>query len=91
MLDGSVALRTYDYVSGNIRYMSIEIEPPPAKKVLPKLAYDRCDSAVILGMSPASLDRLVKRGLIRPSRALHKPMFALTELERFLRETVGDV
>jgi hypothetical protein len=62
-----------------------------AKPALPKLAYDRRGSATMLGISPASLDRLVQRGLIKPSRALYKPMFAVTELERFLRETAGEI
>jgi hypothetical protein len=56
---------------------------------LPKLAYNRREAAAMLGISPASLDRLVQRGLLKPSRALHKPLFAVTELERFLRETTG--
>jgi hypothetical protein len=54
-----------------------------------KLAHDRREAAAMLGISPASLDRLVQRGLLKPSRALHKPLFAVTELERFLRETTG--
>lgn len=54
---------------------------------LTKLACDRRESAAMLGISPASLDRLVQRGLLKPSRALHKPLFAISELERFLRET----
>ena len=45
----------------------------------------------MLGISPASLDRLVQRGLIKPCRALHKPLFAVSELERFLRETTGAI
>jgi len=58
---------------------------------LPKLAYDRREAAAVLGISPASLDRLVQRGLLKPSRALYKPLFAISELERFLRETTGVV
>jgi hypothetical protein len=53
------------------------------------LAFDRREAAVRLGISPASLDRLVQRGLLKPSRALRKPLFAIWELERFLRETTG--
>jgi len=63
----------------------------PANPALPKLAYNRRESATALGISTASLDRLVKRGLLKPSRALYNPMFALAELERFLRETTGSV
>ena len=53
----------------------------------PKLALTRVEAADALDVSPATLDRLVKRGLIRPSRALRRPLFAIAEIERFLRET----
>lgn len=56
-----------------------------------KLAHSRREAAAMLNISPASLDRLVQRGLLRPCRALHKPLFAVSELERFLRETTGSV
>jgi len=52
-----------------------------------KLALSRIEAAEALGIAPASLDRLVKRGLIHPSRAMRRPMFPTWELERFLRET----
>lgn len=42
-------------------------------------------------MSAVSVDRLVKRGLLRPSRATRRPMFPTWELERFLRETVHTI
>jgi hypothetical protein len=64
-----------------------QIHPRP----LPKLAYNRQEAATMLGISPASLDRLVTRGLLKPSRALHKPLFALSELQRFLNETTGAI
>ena len=53
----------------------------------PKLALTRVEAADALDVSPATLDRLVKRGLLHPSRALRKPLFAIAEIERFLRET----
>jgi predicted site-specific integrase-resolvase len=53
----------------------------------PKLALTRVEAADALNISPATLDRLVKRGLIRPSRALRRPLFSIAEIERFLRET----
>lgn len=58
---------------------------------LPKLAVSRLEAAQIISVSPASLDRLVERGLLKPSRALRKPLFLITELERFLRETTGTI
>jgi hypothetical protein len=62
---------------------------PATAKPLNKLAFNRREAATMLGMSPASLDRLVARGLLKPSRALRRPLFAIAELERFLRETTG--
>jgi hypothetical protein len=64
---------------------------PAGSRSLQKLAFNRREAAAMLGISPASLDRLVVRGLLKPSRALHKPLFAISELERFLRETSGSI
>lgn len=52
-----------------------------------KLALTRVEAAAALGISPATTDRLVKRGLLHPSRATRRPIFSIKELERFLRET----
>ena len=56
-------------------------------KALVPLAYSRAEAAQLLGISTISLDRLCRRGLIRPSRALRKPLFTKAELQRFLSET----
>lgn len=53
----------------------------------PKLALSRKEAAEALGISTMTLDRLVARGLIHPSRATRRPMFPIPELERFLRDT----
>jgi hypothetical protein len=55
------------------------------------LAYTRREAAHALSTSPATLDRLVQRGLLRPSRATRRPIFARSELERFLRETAAAI
>ncbi|WOO42362.1 helix-turn-helix domain-containing protein [Rubellicoccus peritrichatus] len=52
-----------------------------------RLAYTREEAAAVLGLSPVSIDRLTKRGLLRPSRATRRPLYPITEIERFLRET----
>ena len=52
-----------------------------------KLSYTPLEAAGLLGISPNSLDRLVKRGLLSPSKALRRPLFSLLELNRFLEET----
>ena len=57
----------------------------------PKLALTRVEAADSLNISPATIDRLVKRGLLRPSRALRRPLFSVAEIERFLRETTLEV
>jgi Helix-turn-helix domain len=57
----------------------------------PKLALTRVEAADALNISPATLDRLVKRGLLRPSRALRRPLFSIAEIERFLRETRSEL
>jgi excisionase family DNA binding protein len=41
-------------------------------------------AAVYLGVSPVSIRRLVKRGLIRPNRALRHILISVAELDRFL-------
>jgi hypothetical protein len=60
---------------------------PHANGKLPKLGYTRREAAQILAISTESLDRIVRRGLLRPSRALRRPLFTLAELERFLAST----
>jgi len=52
-----------------------------------KLALSRTEAAEALGVSPITIDRLVKRGLLCPSLATRRPLFPHWELERFLRDT----
>ena len=56
-----------------------------------RLALSRKEAASAVGVSVPTLDRLVQRGLLRPSRALRRPLFPVTEIERFLRETSGPI
>lgn len=56
-----------------------------------KLALSRREAAVHLGVSLASLDRLTRRGLVKPSRALRRPLYTVEELRRFLAETRVDL
>ena len=58
-------------------------------KALEPLAYSRVEAAQLLGISPVSLGRLCKRGLIRPCRALRSPLFTKAELQRFLAAESG--
>ena len=56
-----------------------------------RLAFSRIETAEILGLSAPTVDRLTKRGLLRPSRATRRPLYSKTEIERFLRESEGRV
>jgi excisionase family DNA binding protein len=52
-----------------------------------RLSYTKAEAAALLGISKPTLDRLVRRGLIKPSRALRRPLFSRRQLERFLEDT----
>jgi hypothetical protein len=52
-----------------------------------RLALTRHETAKALGVTPITIDRLVARGLLRPCRALRRPLFPIPEIERFLKET----
>jgi hypothetical protein len=55
-----------------------------------RLALTRHETAKALGVTPITVDRLVARGLLRPCRALRRPLFPLPEIVRFLKETTGE-
>lgn len=52
------------------------------------LALSRDEAACALGVCAHTVDRLTKRGLLRPSRVTRRPMYPIWEVERFLRESV---
>lgn len=52
----------------------------------PRLGLNRLEAAKAIGVSPATLDRLAQRGLLRPCRATYRPIYWVKELERFLKE-----
>jgi len=55
----------------------------------PKLALSRKEAAQALGVSPVTVDRLALRGLLRPSRATRRPLYAVEEIRRFLAATTA--
>lgn len=61
--------------------------PENPKQLPPKLALTRKEAADALGISAVSVDRLTKRGLLRPSRATRRPLYSVPEIERFLKAT----
>ena len=58
---------------------------------VPKLALTRKEAASALGISAVTIDRLTGRGLLKPSRATRRPLYSVSEIERFLKETQGAV
>ena len=62
------------------------IENRAPQESIPKLALNRVEAAQALGFSPATIDRLTQRGLLRPCRATYRPIYSVKELERFLKE-----
>ena len=52
-----------------------------------KKGFKRAEAATYLGVTTVTIDRLTKRGLLHPSRALRHPIYSRDDLDRFLRET----
>jgi helix-turn-helix protein len=61
--------------------------PVQPSAALKRLSYTRVEAAELLGVTPITVDRLAKRGLLRPSRATRRPLYPEVELVRFLTET----
>ena len=56
---------------------------------LPRLAYTMRETAKILGVSYITVHRLLKRGKLRASDAIRNKVIPLSEIERFLRESIA--
>jgi len=50
------------------------------------MAYTTTETAKALGIDEVTIWRLTKRGLLKPNRATRRPLYAVTEIERFLKE-----
>ena len=61
--------------------------PEVARNQIEKKGFKRAEAAVYLGVAKITIDRLTKRGLLHPSRALRHPIYSKDDLDRFLRET----
>jgi ribosomal protein S20 len=57
------------------------------KTSVEKKGFKRAEAATYLGVTAVTIDRLTKRGLLHPSRALRHPIYSRDDLDRFLRET----
>lgn len=51
-----------------------------------RLALTTEETAAALGVKTTTIWRLCKRGLLNPNRATRRPLFAVSEIERFLSE-----
>lgn len=56
-----------------------------------RLALTRHEAARALGISASQIDKLTKRGLLRPSRATRRPLYSVQEIARFLRDTTAQI
>ncbi len=56
-----------------------------------KLAVTADEAAALISVSRTTLDRLTKRGLIRPVKATRTPLYAISELQRFLDEATQPI
>jgi hypothetical protein len=65
--------------------------PEHSGSTWPKFGLTRDEAAKAIGQSAVTVDRLTKRGLLRPSRATRRPIYPVWEIERFLRETSGSI
>jgi hypothetical protein len=51
-----------------------------------RLAFTTEETAAALGIKPTTVWRLTQRGLLKPNRATRRPLYALSDIERFLAE-----
>jgi len=58
-------------------------------QTLPRMAYSMQETATILGVSYITVQRLIRRGLLKSSTALRHKLIPATEIERFLKATAG--
>ena len=65
--------------------------PNPFADNTGRLALTRYEAARTLGISVSQIDKLTKRGLLKPSRATRRPLYPTRELERFLRDTTAQI
>ena len=56
-----------------------------------RMALTRYEVAQALGISASQIDKLTKRGLLRPSRATRRPLYPVQEILRFLRDTTAQL
>ena len=65
--------------------------PNPFADVSGRLALTRYEAARTLGISASQIDKLTKRGLLKPSRATRRPLYPVQEIVRFLRDSTAHI
>lgn len=65
---------------------ALNSEPEKVNPPAPRLAYSMQETADLLGVSYITVHRLIRRGLLRSSKALRHKLISRAEIERFLRE-----
>ena len=66
---------------------AVDSSDAAVKTEIEKKGFKRAEAAIYLGIAKITIDRLTKRGLLHPSRALRHPIYSKDDLDRFLRET----
>lgn len=61
-------------------------QPPAHGQRITRLALTTSETAASLGIDEVTVWRLCKRGLLTPNRATRRPLFPVSEIERFLSE-----
>jgi hypothetical protein len=61
-------------------------QPQATGQSIKRLALTTSETAAALGIDEVTIWRLCKRGLLNPNRATRRPLFAVSEIERFLAE-----
>jgi len=86
-----------DWLNGNIVWRTPASSEAPvmsqgksAIKETHRLAYSLKETADLLGVSYATVHRLLRRGLLRSSLAIRTKLISRKEIERFLAETTSD-
>jgi len=85
MLEENEQLTKPQASSRNVHTNGVE-----TKTFVEKKGFKRAEAATYLGVAAITIDRLTKRGLLHPSRALRHPIYSRNDLDRFLTDTTGD-
>jgi hypothetical protein len=66
--------------------MTIKQKTPATRERILRLALTTEETAAALGLRPTTIWRLTQRGLLSPNRATRRPLYLVSDIERFLQE-----